>query len=248
MAASETTYQSKIEALTEELHKYKTNNQRWQQLMSDWSREKSQLTTHQAALAERIQRLEDDKTILQSQIAVQQEKLQEKEARILELNRLHTTVQQNLEHYRESAREQRAQEKTQHDAQLQAWQMQIKTYQEQMQLMQQSLLEREKLIEAMQRSEIQLKQQVTELSATVKQQQVSLHEFQQYNQILQHAMEKKSQQLLDTQTEYNMLKKEVLTLKERDKEHLEKNKLIQQEKLALSKKLSQLESKLKQHA
>ena len=119
-------YEGRIAELEKELEKYKTNNKRWQKFFGEWQQGKTQLENDKAELAATVEVLEKDNRNLQVQHHVYTQQLQEKEERIIELNRLHVQAQANLEHYRESVREQRLMEQQQFEQQRQELQVEVK--------------------------------------------------------------------------------------------------------------------------
>jgi len=100
-------YEDIVSSLKEELSKYKINNQKWQKLHDQWLQEKENLQGANFAQSEQINNLKHQYNILETRWETQAKQLEEKDARNAELNRLHQLVQQNLEHFRESSREQR---------------------------------------------------------------------------------------------------------------------------------------------
>lgn len=123
---------AKIESLEQDLLKYKTNNQRWQQLFVQWQQEKDQLVAEKTQVAETHDVLQHEMKSLQSKHQYQTEQLQEKQNRIEELMRLHANAQANLEHYRESVREQRLLQEEQHNQWRQETASEIKMLKEQL--------------------------------------------------------------------------------------------------------------------
>lgn len=112
-------HQQTLTEIQQELQKYKTNNQRWQQMYHQWANEKATLEHDKLNYQEEIISLKHDNTGLTAKIDAQHLQLTEKQQRIDELHRLHKLVQENLEHYRESMRTQRLidQEKQEHELQ-----------------------------------------------------------------------------------------------------------------------------------
>lgn len=115
------------EALENEVSKYKNNNQRWQTLFNQWTKEKEHLQFEKDEFKNTIQSNQKEIQTLISQQQVNKEQIQEKQERLNELQRLLAQSQANLEHYRESSREQRLIEQQQFDKQKQELQNELQT-------------------------------------------------------------------------------------------------------------------------
>ncbi len=135
----EESYQQELTELKQELEKYKANNQRWQKLFTQWQQEQTQLSNEKLTLEQAVERAHKENVSLQARLDTLLQQLQEKSERIDELHQLHKQAQENLEHYRESAREQRLIDQQQHEQQRQFLQTEIKTLKEQ------SSLQRDKM-------------------------------------------------------------------------------------------------------
>jgi hypothetical protein len=123
-------HQKTLADVKEELEKYKTNNQRWQQLYPQWIKEKSELLDEKKALEEMATILKKDFSLLSSKQEILRQQHVEKQERIQELHQLHKQAQTNVEHYREAMREQRLLDQEQFEQQKQELQISLKTMQE----------------------------------------------------------------------------------------------------------------------
>ncbi len=130
VSAIEETHQKTMEELQQELDKYKANNQRWQNLFNQWQQEKSRLINDKLSLESAISELQKNISASENKQDTLSQRVTEKQERILELHRLHSQVQANLEHYRESAREQRLMEQHRYEQQEQQLQQTIKQLQQ----------------------------------------------------------------------------------------------------------------------
>lgn len=119
-------HQQECDLLKQELEKYKTNNQRWQKLLDQWTREKEDLMAQHTTLKAVVEELKEEKINLIAQVSAKDQHIQEKNERIDELHRLHAQTQANLEHYRESAHEQRLREQQDFENQKQQLKADIK--------------------------------------------------------------------------------------------------------------------------
>ncbi len=252
--------QQEILDLKTELEKYKTNNQRWQQLFNQWQQEKTKLVNDKLTLEQALefkQKENDALTIKQDHLLQQ---LQEKQARIDELHRLHKQSQDNLEHYRESAREQRLQDQQQHEQQKQQLQFEIKTltgqlvmqrektlsFQQQHQILQLSFTASEKNYAE---AQVQLQQVNAELKETEKAKTEFLSASQNWQnqyQALEKILNEKTNQLIDSETEAKLLSQQLIDSKQALSATQDQNKLLAHEKWDLIQEKSQLEGQLKQ--
>jgi chromosome segregation ATPase len=106
-APIEESLQREISELRQELEKYKSNNQRWQTLFNQWQQEKTQFTNEKITLEQALVFAHKENSSLHIKHDALVMQSQEKQEHITELHRLHNQAQTNLEHYRESSREQR---------------------------------------------------------------------------------------------------------------------------------------------
>jgi len=252
--------QGKVAALNLEVGKYKSNNQRWQQLLNQWTEEKKGLVLDNDQLEKALAALENEKLSLQSSLEVQTKEVLEKQERIAELHRLHQQVQANLEHYRESAREQRLVDLQQFEKQKQELLAEAKTLKEQNTILrdknaslQQEYLALQQEYHSLEETKTQalslldkLKLQLSEEEKEkAKHFQGSLHWQEQYKEI-QKALELKSTQYIDSQTEAKLLASRLADSQKALSEALAQNKLLHHDKWVLMQEKAQLEGQAKQ--
>jgi chromosome segregation ATPase len=103
-----------------------THHQQLQQRYNQLQRTKDEIDRDKLTLTSGLSELKQTNTITQVQLENAKKQLQEKQERINELNGLNKQVQENLEHYRNSIREQRVKEEQEHEAQKDQWHQRIK--------------------------------------------------------------------------------------------------------------------------
>jgi DNA repair exonuclease SbcCD ATPase subunit len=249
-----------IDLLRRELEKYKTNNQRWQQLFNQWQQEKAQLSNDKLILEQAVETLKKDNAAIQSKQDVFVQQLQDKQERIAELHRLHTQAQTNLEHYRESVREQRLIEQHQFEQQKQELQSEIKTLKEQTTVMREKATSLQQQYQILQQTYTALEKNYAQIEAKLENQQqqlidvekaknehlqTSLHWQNQYKEN-QQSLDGKTTQLIDIQAEAKILSQQVLDTRQSLNDVLDQNKLLGHEKWILAQEKAQLEGQLKQ--
>ncbi|HSW70814.1 MAG TPA: DNA-binding protein [Gammaproteobacteria bacterium] len=256
----ETEHQETVSELRLEVEKYKSNNQRWQTLFNQWKEEKDNLAREKDQLEKSLKVLESDKLNLQSFQEVQAKELLEKNERIAELHRFHQQVQANLEHYRESAREQRLLDQERFAKEKQELQKEARDLKDQLTLIKdktavlqqeyQALLKNHSSLEQNQAQAVALIEELkTELleeeKVKVRERESSLHWQKQYEK-MQQALELKSAQYVDSQTEAKLLARQLTDIQKVLDEVLAQNKLLQNDKWLLAQEKAQLEGQAKQ--
>ncbi len=253
-------HQQLITELQQEAQKYKNNNQRWQQLFNQWTQEKEQFTRDKITLEQGIDILQKEKTNLENKIESQTQQLEEKQQRIGELHRLHSQAQTNLEHFRESTREQRMREQQQFEQQKQEWQMEMKLTKEQFALLQQKTTDLQQKHQILQQAHHNLEKTHEILENKLeKTQQTINHLENEKNKLIydnQHFQKKaqeqeksiaiKIQEITDLQIENKILTKNLAEVQQTYDESKDQIKLLGHEKWILAQEKSQLEGQLKQ--
>jgi hypothetical protein len=249
-----------IRELEEEVQKYKTNNQRWQQLFNQWQQEKAQLSNDTLTLKQAIESLHKEQSLMQAKNEALQQQLQDKQERIDELHRLHSQAQMNLEHYRESAREQRLIEQQQFEQQKQELQAKVKILKEQLALIREKATSTENQYQALQQSYTMLEENYKQVNLRLEKReeqmieiekakneyfQASLHWQKQY-QDMHTALEKQSSQLINAYAETKAISQQLLDTKKALQEAMDQSKLLAHEKWVLAQEKAQLEGQLKQ--
>ncbi len=249
----EANYQQEISELKMELEKFRTNNQRWQKMFNQWQQEKTTYANEKLTLEQALEFAHKENQALHSKNDVLLRQLQEKQERIEELHRLHQLAQSNLEHYRESAREQRLLDQQQFEREKQQFLFEAKEMQEQLvgeQVKHGELLQKHQLIE---RSHIELelireslKKEIQQLGKTnVEYQQASQH-WQNQFQELQKSFEAKLREVTLLQSDLANSKQRLVDAKELLLEAQSQNKLLASEKWELAQAKAQLEGQIKQ--
>ena len=118
---AEHVFHATLDEQSQELQKYKTNNQRWQQLFNQWAQEKDKLTADIQTLQAGLNELNQTISKQENQLTMKVQQCLEKDERIAELHKLHKQTQANLEHFRDAAKEQREKEHLQFDQERQMW-------------------------------------------------------------------------------------------------------------------------------
>jgi chromosome segregation ATPase len=256
----ETNYQQEISELKTELEKYRNNNQRWQKLFNQWQQEKAQLANEKLTLEQALEFTHKENTSLQAKLDALHQQLEEKNERISELHLLHKQAQENLEHYRETAREQRLLDQQQYEQTKQQLQSEIKNFNEHL------VIQREKNSELQQQNKAllqnysgleknhaqvhsQLEQIKNKLTESEKMQNMHLQSSQHWQsqfKEMQKTLENKTSELATTQTEYKITLQQSLDAKQLLQDAQGQNKLLTNEKWVLSQEKAQLEGQLKQ--
>jgi chromosome segregation ATPase len=259
-APIEVNYNQEISELKQELEKYKNNNQRWQKLFNQWQQEKTQFVNEVLTLNQALEFSHKENNALHAKQDVLLQQLQEKQERIDELHRLHKQTQANLEHYRESAREQRLLDQQQFEQQKQQLQIELKNTMEQLTLHQHRISEVQQQYQFAQQSCVALEKNYAQKKDEFKQVLAQRNEIEkekseylrdsqhwrnQYNE-LQKILQEKTSQFIDIQTDNKLLSQQLMDAKKAFKETQDQNSLLSNEKWGLAQEKSQLEGQLKQ--
>jgi len=231
IAKIDSDFQSRATGLDTELHKYKTNNQRWQQLHNQWLQEKTQLSKKKSAAERMVQQGQQELTTLAQKQELLLQQLQEKQDHLKELQRLHRQTQGNLEYLQESARTQRLMEQQRADKERQSLQKQAQEFKE-----------------FNHEQKAQLKKLETQLKKLESQHAAALLKADNYKNRCQEAEEKHSAQhkrLIELQTEPRLFSSQLTQSNQQLQVVLEKNKHKEEEKLEFIKRIAHLEERLK---
>lgn len=260
IAALEENYQNTITELQQECDKYKSNNQRWQQLYNQWLQEKSKLANEQLSIEQALTTIQTDYTTLSTQHTVLQQQLHDKQERIDELNRLHKQSQDNLEHYRESVREQRLIEQQQFEQQKQEWHHETKILNEQLTILREKSSSLQLEHHALQQSFATLEQQHAKANNQLEKQQDQIRDIEKLNhenslanqhwqsqyKELHQSLEQKTGQFIDIQTQFKVLSHQCEEYKSTINELTHQNKQLAHDKWLLTQEKAQCEGQLKQ--
>jgi uracil DNA glycosylase len=99
-APIEMNYQQDLAEIKNQLEKYCSNNQRWQKMFNQWQQEKVVLANEKLTLEQALEFAHKENALLHAKQDVLIQQLQDRDAWIDGLNRLHKQAQENLEHYR----------------------------------------------------------------------------------------------------------------------------------------------------
>lgn len=260
MSEAETNFTATISELEQVAEKYKANNQRWQQLFNQWQQEKEKISNDKLSLEQAVIMLQKDRGNLQVTLASQQQQTEEKQQRISELHQLHKQAQDNLEHYREAAREQRLIEQQQYEQQrtaLQTENEQLKDrylqINEKASFLQQQLSNLQQKYHALETNHCQQgehleqhKSHIVKLEKNIHEQQHANQHWQQQHQLAQKIADEKTIIQIDLQTELKVITTQLNEAKHFIKDLQEQNKLLANEKWILAQEKAQLEGQFKQ--
>jgi chromosome segregation ATPase len=256
----EENYQKTLSEMTAELEKYKKNNQRWQQLYNQWLQEKTQILNEKLTLEQAIQLFQKDMATLTQQNDALQIEQKEKQERIDELNRLHKQLQENLEHYRNAAREQRLMDQENFDRQKQELQTQLKNQQIQINVSNEKVMEIEKKYHLLEQKYDSLEKTHDQISSQYEDSRVTMQkiekEFLQETQMNQHWQSeyKKAQLKIESitleshekQLEVKVSLQKIQSIQKELEDIRAQNQLISHDKWMISQEKAQLEGQLKQ--
>lgn len=256
----EVNYQNEITELKAELEKYRSNNQRWQKMFNQWQQEKTVLANKKLTLEQALELAHKENESLHAKHDALTQQLQERQNRVDELHRLHQQTQTNLEHYRDSAREQRLLDQQQYDREKQQLQIEIKDLIEhttiqltkysdlnqQHQLLSRSYSETEKNYQTSLSNLEVIKNKTAELEKTnMEYLQTSQHWQQQFKEG-QKSLESKMSEFVTLQGDNKILSQQLADIKKLLQDVQNQNKLLASEKWELVQEKAQLEGQLKQ--
>jgi chromosome segregation ATPase len=256
----EESYKQEISALSNEMEKYKNNNQRWQKMFNQWQQEKQILKNEKLTLDQALEFSHKENATLNAKQDGLHHQLQEKQERIDELHRLHQQAQHNLEHYRESMREQRLLDQQQFDREKQELQSNIKNMQEQLLikqqqysnlqqkniLLQQTYTEIEKKYDQMTLNAEALKEQTLQLEKVCNEYQYTQQYWQRQYEESEKKLENRSSAFITLQANNQVLSQQLIEIKQLVVDTKDQHKLLANEKLILIQEKAQLEGQLKQ--
>lgn len=253
-------YKQQILALKSELEKYKNNNQRWQKMFDQWQQEKTLLANEKITLEQALDFAHKENVTLQTKQDGLHHQLQEKQARIDELYQLHQQTQRNLEHYRESAREQRLLDQQQFERRKQEYLAEIKTLKEEivrerheitvLQQKNAALLESNQFLERSysqyQKENEQLKAELATANNRCNENLVSCQAYENQNKQLLVTVTDQSNQIINYQAENKISSNKLSEIVSELGVMKDQLKLIAQEKWELIQEKASLEGQLKQ--
>lgn len=256
----ESNYQQEIAELKAELEKYRTNNQRWQKMFNQWQEEKTALANEKLTLEQALAFAHKENQSLNSKYDGLLQQLQEKQKRVEELHRLHQQMQANLEHYRESAREQRLLDQQQFEREKQQILSDTKELKEQLAVQQATYSELNQKNHVIERSYVELenkhnlsvnlaeslKREISRLEKTsIEHQQSSQHWHDQFNQS-QESIENRITEIIALQSDNKLLNQQLIDAKDLLRNMQDHNKLLASEKWDLAQEKARLEGQMRQ--
>jgi chromosome segregation ATPase len=256
----EEAYKQEILELKAELEKYKNNNQRWQKMFNQWQQEKASLANENLTLEQALEFAHKENQSLQDKQDGLHHQLQEKQERIDELHRLHQQTQHNLEHYRESAREQRLLDQQQFESEKQRLLAEIKILKEKEVTQHQEIILFEKkntsLLESnqfLEQNYSQCQKEIEQLKVEIKVVEKECHEYrascetyQNQNKQLLATSSKQSSQMIEHQAENKILLNKLGDLTNELSTIKDQHKLASHEKWEIMQEKASLEGQLKQ--
>ena len=260
MAKVESGYHESIAELQEAVEKYKKNNQRWQKLYDQWLIEKNQSNVEKTTLEQALEFAQKENASLHTKQDGLHQQAQDKQERIEELNRLNKQAQLNLEHYRESAREQRLIDQQQFEQYKQQLLSETKLLTEQLVVQRDknvALAQQFQLLEQVsaaleknhQETQSVLEITMAKLSSVEKEKNEHYHtsqNWQSQHTILEKNLKEKADVLLNLQVDVKLLEQQLIDAKQTVKDLQGINKTLNYESLHLSQEKSHLEGQLKQ--
>jgi len=253
-------YEQTVTELEQQLEKYKSNNQRWQKLYEQWLAEKNKFAIEKLTLEQALDFSHKEKNDLDAKVEANLQHIQEKNERINELHRLHKQTQDNLEHYRESVREQRLLDHEKQEQQKELLQSEINTLNSQLKIKQEKIFELQEKNNVLQHQLSTLNVQFEQLqseSANDKLQliniekekfeylHISQHWQNQFNE-LQKSFSEKTEIMLNVQTDVKLLSQQLMEAKTTITDLHNQNTQLNHEKWTLIQEKSVLEGQLKQ--
>jgi len=256
----ETNYNQEIVELKAELEKYRSNNQRWQTLFNQWQQEKTSLATQKLTMEQALEFAHKENQSLHDKCEGQVTQLQEKQSRVEELHRLHLQTQANLEHYRESAREQRTLDQQQFEREKQQLMFEIKTIKEESVIQKAKYAEMNQQFNLLTHSHAELEKQngqsilsvktLTEKvehlnKETIELQHTSKH-WQQQCKVTEQKLENKYAETISLQSDNKTLNQQLADIKQTLLDFQAQTKLLSSQNWELMQEKNQLEGRLKQ--
>lgn len=246
--------------MKEEIEKYKTNNQRWQKMFEGWGREKDALLRDKLSLEQAVVSLQTEVAGLAAKLNGEEQRMNEKQQRIDELNRLHKLAQENLEHYRESARVQRLIDQEKHSAQVQQLELAVREAQQQCMVLHQDKVVVENKLEKSERDAVALQEAHDQLRASYmslqteyktmeKEQDDSRREASHYQKqctLLEIKLADQQAELMKQQKQEAVNEHQLTQAKEEINDLKEQNKFLVREKWEIAQEKAQLEGINKQ--
>lgn len=259
-APIEANYQQEMTEIKTELEKFRQNNQRWQKLFNQWQQEKIALSNEKLTLEQALEFAHKENQSLQNKCDGFIQQLHDKQQRIEELHRLHQQTQANLEHYRESTREQRLLEQQQFEREKQQLLFEAKELKEQLviqQIKHTELYQQHQLLNQswhdLEKQQHQTQQYIEKLSDKAEQLEKENIEFKQKSQYWQDQcksieikLANKLAEMISLQSDNKNLNQKISDIQQLLRDVENQNKLLANDKWNLAQEKAQIEGQLKQ--
>lgn len=233
-------------------------NSRWKEAYEELRAEKERLLQVNKALEQSIIEEQQAFIAIKTEQAGLIEQLNAKKAHIAELNRLHHLAQQNLDHFRESMREQRLLDQQQFELQKQELQSALQKQKEEVSFMQEKTISSQQQFQLLQQAYSILERNQNEAIAQIKKQTAQLIELEKIShenklqsqrwhdqyQETQHTIENKNLELIEAQTDIKLLSQQLTSLKQMLSEVSQQTKSLEQEKWLLMQEKAQLKGQM----
>ncbi len=256
----EVAHQQALAALEQDIHVLRIGSERWEKSFAQKSLESEKLTEEKQHLQLSLTSLQQDKNELLAKLATYRSQMEEKQERIEELRRLQAQAQANLEHYRETTREQRLIEQQQFEQQKIQLQSEIKMLTEQQSISREKLSSLQYQHQTLQQSQAALVASHEELALKFDKQSLDFNEclstkneFKQHSQYwenqcvkTQENLESRNSQFFDLQADVRVLSQQLADARAVIAEVNERNKLLDHDKWLLTNEKAQLEGQLHQ--
>lgn len=246
--------------LQQEIKQLKGENIHLQQINRQLIQEKEQLLNDKLTYEQALHSLQNEHASLQAKQDGLNQQLIERQDRIDEINRLQAHAQANLEHYRESAREQRIIEKEHHDQQQKQLQQIIDQQQAKLVVLNNdhtSLQEKfnklhhendmlQKLNDGLRNEIDEIKTQFLKTDHDLAEKSQVLNFSQAQCAILQQKSEENDKQIMELQKQVSVLSDQLSRIQKEFNEINDQNKSLAHEKWILMQEKSSVEGQLKQ--
>ncbi|TAK75602.1 MAG: DNA-binding protein [Gammaproteobacteria bacterium] len=246
IGAAENQFLQEKQTLQEEFDQVKQTYHQLQQQYEQLKQEKISLSADKNALETALTKEIKEHAALKSGYEGLSKQLNEKSERIDELTRLHKQTQANLEHYRESTREQRLLDQQQHEEQKQALQSELKEVKMQSSVTAEKMLASQQENAQLQQVNTVLQNKYTQLTSQFEKSEQEKNKYAEKMEHWQKKAEHQSNHLTELQTETKLLAQQLTLTKHTLEELKEENKQLAHEKWALAQEKAQLIGQLKQ--
>lgn len=249
-----------IATLKQQLINLETSHQQCQQRYNQLQQTKEEINRDKLTLTAGLSELKQANTVTQVQLENSQKQLQEKQTRIDELNKLHKHAQENLEHYRDSVREQRLKEEQHYEAEKNQCQQTIKNLEINLNVSKEKAFNLKKLYNESIYQHKQVESEFNKLTDNYKVLENNSKNFEKEsilyqsetkqlgkeNKLLQEKLKIQQAELISVQKELSATSQNLLTETEKNKNLNAQVELLSHEKWILGQEKAQLVGQLRQ--